>query len=246
MRKYRKGFPKISLPEALGRAEQVYRKEHTRPAPREVVAVAMGYSGISGSSSATIAALSNFGLIENVGGDEYKISDDALSVFLHDRGDPERADAVKRLAMKPTVFSELSSKFGTVASDRNIEAYLIRNDYHPDTIRNLISAFRDTMAFMEAEVGDEGPVNETQRERERSDDIGEMPDSGDNQHASSAATSNSAPSSELVFKISRTSNARINFSGDVTQESVDKLIKLLELSRDTFPSEVDLPNLNQS
>lgn len=41
---------------------------------------------------------------------------------------------------------------------------------------------------------------------------------------------------ELRFKISADSEARISFRGEVTAEAIEKLIKLLELSKDTFPS----------
>lgn len=41
---------------------------------------------------------------------------------------------------------------------------------------------------------------------------------------------------ELVFKLSRTSDAQVTIYGDATQEAIAKLTALLELSKDTFPS----------
>ena len=46
--------------------------------------------------------------------------------------------------------------------------------------------------------------------------------------------------SELVFRITRDSEARIVFSGPVTQEGIAKLTALLTLSKDAFPSMQEL------
>jgi len=42
--------------------------------------------------------------------------------------------------------------------------------------------------------------------------------------------------SVLVFKISKDSEARIVFTGNVTQEAIEKLTALLNLSKDTYPT----------
>jgi len=45
---------------------------------------------------------------------------------------------------------------------------------------------------------------------------------------------------QLRFNISRNSEAHVIFSGPVTQEAIDKLAKLLELQKDTFPTKEEL------
>jgi hypothetical protein len=55
--------------------------------------------------------------------------------------------------------------------------------------------------------------------------------------ASEPASSNQ----ELKFRLSADSDVKLIFRGDVTQEAVTKLIKLLELSMDTFPTQASLP-----
>ena len=49
-----------------------------------------------------------------------------------------------------------------------------------------------------------------------------------------------ADQSVLVFKISRDSEARVAFSGPVTQEAIEKLRMLLDISRDTYPTQAEL------
>ena len=45
---------------------------------------------------------------------------------------------------------------------------------------------------------------------------------------------------ELRFNISRDSEAQVIFRGPVTQEAIDKLAKMLELQKDTFPTTEEL------
>lgn len=42
--------------------------------------------------------------------------------------------------------------------------------------------------------------------------------------------------SELRLKISRNCEAKVTFSGTVTQDAITKLVALLEMSKDTFPT----------
>jgi hypothetical protein len=46
--------------------------------------------------------------------------------------------------------------------------------------------------------------------------------------------------SVLAFKISRDSEARVIFSGQVTQEAIGKLTALLDLSKDSYPTQAEL------
>jgi hypothetical protein len=49
---------------------------------------------------------------------------------------------------------------------------------------------------------------------------------------------------ELRFNISRGTQAIVVFTGgDVTQEAIDKLSRMLELQKDTYPTEEDLQTL---
>jgi hypothetical protein len=44
----------------------------------------------------------------------------------------------------------------------------------------------------------------------------------------------------MRFNILRDSEAQVIFTGAVTQEGIDRLAKLLELQKDTFPSQAEL------
>lgn len=44
----------------------------------------------------------------------------------------------------------------------------------------------------------------------------------------------------LRFNISRNSEAQVIFTGEVTQEAIEKLAALLALQKDTFPTQAEL------
>lgn len=238
--KWRRGYPKISLEEAIEKVGQVYQKEYNHPAPREVIAAAMNYKGISGASSRILSALSQYGLLEHVGEDLYRVSDDALNLILHQRGEMERIQSVKRLASNPNLFEAISERFpNTVPSDDNLRAFLIKSGYHPSAVKDIIDSYKETLRFVDLETrqfASDGEVKESPDIR-ASDDTKSQTVRAETIFEESVDSGNSAP---LIFKISRTSTARVQFTGNVSQEAIGKLINLLELSLDTYPTESEV------
>ena len=62
-------YPSISLENALAKIKKVYDVEHTHPAAREVIAKALGYNTLNGTSLSLLATLSRYGLLEKTGKD---------------------------------------------------------------------------------------------------------------------------------------------------------------------------------
>lgn len=238
-------YPKIGLPEAIERSRTVYELEHTNSAPREVIATAMGYSGMSGASARMISAVFQYGLFEQVEKDLLRISDDALNILLYERGNPQRLESIRRCAGNPKIYRELKEAFpGNVPSDTNLRAYLVKRGFHPNAVKHVVESYRETLEFVAAESygveteegsGDgEGIIqSEPTRGDERKTDSAISPVSNTIQPQPSASES-------LVFQISRTSKVRIAFEGPVTQESIRKLVVLLEASLDVYPSQAEL------
>lgn len=232
-------YPAISLPEAIAKARTVYEKEYNHPSPREVVVKAMGYSGINGASSTVFSAITKYGLIESVGNDQYRISPLALDIFLHNRGDAPRRNAIEKAAFAPPLFAELREFYGkALPSDDNLRAYLIKKDFNPKSVGDVIRAYRDTIELVEDETKGYNPI-------ETKEDKSLMT------HQTQTLTTPAQPTlfsnqaledddSILVFKLSRTSNVRVIFNGEVTQEAIAKLIILLEASKDTYPTQKEL------
>jgi hypothetical protein len=143
-------YPNISLAEAILRAKSIYEREHLSPLSPDVAAEAMGYGGINGTSLKTISSLRKYGLLEGRGND-VRISKDAQTLIIDERGSPDYDDAVRRCALNPELFSELKKQFPSVASERNISIYLEKRGFKPYGAAIAAKNFKETMELVSGE-----------------------------------------------------------------------------------------------
>ncbi|MHB8577210.1 MAG: hypothetical protein ACYDCQ_18005, partial [Dehalococcoidia bacterium] len=146
-------YPVVSLSEAVQKIRMVYAQEHMHPASRETVAKVLGYSGLNGASAGVVSALVKFGLMEQVGADQIKVSADGQDVIVHRKGDPEYAKVIERSAFRPTLFSELHDLYGmNLPSDHSLRANLQKRGFNPKVVDSVIRLYRDTIEFVESET----------------------------------------------------------------------------------------------
>jgi hypothetical protein len=143
-------FPIIPLGEALSRAKMIYEREHLSTLAPAAIAEAMGYKGLNGASLRMIGALRQYGLIEGRGEDA-KISKDAQTLIIDDPSSPDYLAAVRRVALTPSVFSDLRKQFPGQASDRNIAIFLEKKGFKPDAAAEAAKNFKETMALVPAD-----------------------------------------------------------------------------------------------
>lgn len=238
-------YPAISLPEAIIKARAIYDKEFNHPAPREVIVKAMGYGGINGASSTVFSAVAKYGLIEGVGNEQYRVTDDALDIFLHQKGEDFRRNAIQKIAFSPPLFAELKEFYGkALPSDDNLKAYLIKKGFNPKSVGDVIRAYRDTIELVKSEIEDYNSSNEQSNlQDEKSSMTHQIQQQSTPQTPLSSAPSPEDDDSILVFKLSRSSNVRVVFNGEVTQEAISKLVLLLEATKDTYPTQIELEQL---
>lgn len=141
-------YPAISLPEAIERVRKVYEKEHTHKADPEVVAKALGYSGLNGASASVMSALKKYGLLEEVGKD-LKVSHQALTILVDPKDSLDRANLIRLAAFSPALFSELRAQYGdSVPSDENLRSYLLKRGFAQSSIDAPIRSYRETISFV--------------------------------------------------------------------------------------------------
>jgi hypothetical protein len=146
-------YPAISLAEAIPRITQIYEKEFNHAADSDTLSKALGYSGVNGASDAVISALKKYGLLENAGNREYKLSEGAIDIYLHKKGDPQRVKAIVEAAFTPPLFAELHDEHGgTPPSDNNLRVKLIKKGFNPKTVGDVIHAYRDTLELVTEET----------------------------------------------------------------------------------------------
>jgi hypothetical protein len=129
----------------------VYEKDHLNTVPKEVIAEHMGYKTLNGASLGVISAVSKFGLLVG-GSDGMRVTDRALAILVHDKGEPPRASAIEEAAHAPSLFEELFVEFPNGASDNAIKSFLQhRKKFLPTAVPVAIRAFKDTLAVVQEE-----------------------------------------------------------------------------------------------
>lgn len=154
-------YPALGLPEAIDKIAGIYRSLHNHAGPREVIAKAMGYTGLNGASATAISALHKYGLLERTG-DDNKVSERAMRI-MHPHSPSERTEAIKEAAYAPALFAELKERFtGKHPNDDLLRNYLVRKQFAPAALTAVISAYRETSEMVEREnEGHDSAVDHT-------------------------------------------------------------------------------------
>ncbi len=144
-------YPAIGLSEAIECVKKIYDKDYQNKLSKEVIAEHLGYKGLSGASLPVLASLNKYGLLEGRG-NETHVSDLALMIVVHERGNGDRMVAIQKAAASPDLFAELYQKFpGGKGSDSAIRGYLLLKKFIPAAADTAIRSFRETNEFVEAE-----------------------------------------------------------------------------------------------
>lgn len=146
--------PHISFAEAIEKGRKVYEKEHTHPAAKLVVAADLGYSGLNGRSLSLIGALRQYGILEG-SGEAMRVSKDAIAYFELDDGQSEKKEAMRRMALAPDLFTELSKlHVHSIPSDGNLRHDLINRGFTSKGADDVIKVYKANVALAKGEEGD--------------------------------------------------------------------------------------------
>ncbi len=149
-------YPAMSLRDAVEKIETVYRNVQQHSAPREVLAKALGYTGLNGASATALSALNKYGLLDGRG-DDLRVSELALSI-LHPNSKEERAKAITEAALEPRLFAELNEKFrGDIPNDELLKNHLVRSGFALNAVTHVIQSYRETSEFVKQETGGYNP-----------------------------------------------------------------------------------------
>jgi hypothetical protein len=150
-------YPAIGLEEAITLAEKLYVAEDRRFASLEAVAEHWETAQKSSQFLVTIAALKQFGLLQEEGkkeGRKVRLTELALDIVIP--GSPKRDEALKLAALNPKIHRELWDKYdGKFPPDVSLRIYLIREReneaggvvFNKNYVDGFISQFRSTIAF---------------------------------------------------------------------------------------------------
>jgi hypothetical protein len=245
--------PQINLDTAIAKIRKVYKKEHTHRTNSEVIARDLGYTGLNGASATIIGSLKQYNLLEG-SGDGLRVTEDAIAILELPTGDPARAEALRRAALAPKLFSELNEQFGDkLPSNENLRLFLVKRGFNSKAADIAIRVYRETMSIVIEETGEyndaasdysarpdatkitsttvQRSINEMQRHP--STPTHESPVKG-------IALSPNTYSESLHYRISGDCKVTLLFDGRVTREAVKRLIAHLELGMDDFPTKAQV------
>lgn len=112
-------YPADNLESAIDLLSRVKNSLGYGGASREILAEALGYRGISGTSARKIGSLTHYDLVERVGNGAYRISDLGRRILVP-TSDSEKQEAIAEAAKRPALFSALFQKY----EDRSLPTLL--------------------------------------------------------------------------------------------------------------------------
>jgi hypothetical protein len=210
--------PQITFAEAIEKGRSIYKKEHTHPASRAVVAEDLGYSGISGRSLTFIGALRQYSILEG-SGDALRISPNAVAYYEMDDGD-ERDLAIRKMVFAPDLFAELAQTYSDkLPSDGNLKHALVTKGFSSAAAEDVIRVYRANLELVTGEQsgysGSEGKQTEVSM----------------NPATVPPAVQRLTPGLQTyAFALSPNARAELNLRGEITPEDLELLRDHIELT----------------
>lgn len=234
--------PSMSLPKSIEAAGKIFNADRRNPVDRDVAARHIGYTGKNGASDKALAALSHFGLTEKVGKGAIRVSQLAMDILHPDPIDPHGKErALLNAGMKPQLYKELRAQFPDHVSDHTLRSYLLRIGFNGTSLPSAMSAYFETLRFLEqskafesggveGEDGAESDLqgNEAGNQMTETETI-ERPNS-----APAAAPEARAEAGEAEWMrnlVGRDTKVRLLVTGDMGPKEIGRLIKLLEAQK---------------
>jgi len=153
-------FPYVGLRTALAKTEQLYAAVRHHAAAMPTAAKAWETGPKSSATLQSIAALIQFGLLEDEGSGEsrrVKLTPLALKIVMDKRPDSaERAAALREASLSPKIFAELFERYGTAEGiDDALLVHALTAErvqqgkapYSEDSASDVLRVYRDTLAY---------------------------------------------------------------------------------------------------
>lgn len=142
-------YPAVGLRDAVERVRKLYDSEKKAGAPLEVAIKRIGFTVAHGSAMAVLAALKKFGLVDDINGRIVPTSE-AIELLAYGEDSERGLMALRRAALKPTVYSELYEKYKDTGmpSDASLMAELKADmGFNPNAVEGFVRDFRDTLVY---------------------------------------------------------------------------------------------------
>ena len=158
MRRRSPNYPSIDLGKAVERTKTLYKQVERGEFNALDAAKAWGYRGENGISRGAMAALRQYGLIEQKKGDNANLAARGLTIALRDPASTDYQRAVQQAAMEPPLFEELfTSGKANAAKDALRQFLVVDKGFTNDGASRLIAVLDATKAL--AHIGENGIIS---------------------------------------------------------------------------------------
>lgn len=252
-------YPYITFQDALSKTKVVYKEERRAATTAPILYKHLGYTKKTGSSGRVVAALKQYGLIDETNG-SYKISDQAFRLFNLPEGSPEIDQIESEMAMRPRLFREVLAHYSDgLPSDATLKSYLILDKaFNENGADIFIKVFKAALQVTKGKpiVGDtdfdqDDEENESSNESQIADRADLVNSAGAGKSVANVATPQQSTSpvsvipppiseteSELKITFGPDGRPQLNFIGLVTKDSLSILQGLVNLRPDILERDV--------
>ncbi|MER9944450.1 hypothetical protein NKJ70_21305 [Mesorhizobium sp. M0092] len=137
-------YPALSLSNAVEMIRKVHGKQQTKPEPRKVVMLHMGYSSENGRALKAISALIKYGFLAKEGENGLRVSKRAMSI-LYPASEADKQEALRAAANEPALFEQIFQHWGgNRPSPESLKHYLIHRGFNANHVDNVARAFYET------------------------------------------------------------------------------------------------------
>lgn len=142
-------YPGIDLGAALKRAQIVWGREQHHPAAQHVILNHWGYAPKSGGGAVAYAALKRFGLLEDHGRGEARLTQLALDILRSQHEGRPDYEKIREAALRPAMHRDLWQEYrASLPSNESLQFKLVtEKGFTPGGADEFISEWKRTLSF---------------------------------------------------------------------------------------------------
>ena len=138
-------YPAVGLSKAVEDARSLWNNEKRSAVAPKVAAKAWNYTSYSGPARSRLSALKKYGFLDD-SENGVRLTERGITVSVHKPDDREYLNALRKAALQPALFQELTQTH-LDASDDAITTYLItKQHFSPEGAKQATKAFKDTIS----------------------------------------------------------------------------------------------------
>lgn len=143
-------YPFLSLRESVTRARAIYEKERRAAASKDTILRHLGFTTTAvkgGVGGRTLSALNQYGLLEDDGNGQARLSELGFQLAYLTDDKPQRVSLLREAARRPRIFAEIMDQYADgFPSDENLRDQLVLKwHFNPQAVDRFVKVFKETV-----------------------------------------------------------------------------------------------------